>query len=488
MPVIQLPIANGFYMSDSLPISAQECTNFYPNIPQAPALSQETLLGTPGTVEIGNTGVVADRKQANRGAHVMGAIPYFVNGGVLYRVNRSVNDKEVESFDIEPLGDIAGEGRVSLADNGQQLCILSPGGAGYIYDGSTLQEITDSDFRASGDPQHVVFIDGYFVFTTDSKKFIVSALNDGLSYNALDFGTAEADPDDIVAPIVFRNQLFIGGSETLEAFQNIGGADFPFRRTGLFIQKGVDSPFSVVEANDSFMFIGGGKNESPAIWALSGNTASKVSTTAIDSILQRFTEAEIKESFAWSYAQKGAYFVAFSLPTTTLVIDTITGRWHERKSRFIPPSGIPVAVRSRVNSLVSAYGRVLVGDGLDGRIGSLEPDVYTEYGNDIVRVIATQPFQNNMEALLVPSLELTMEAGVGNADAKNPIVRMDRSTDGGKTFSDDRSRPIGKVGDYGRRTIWRRNGRAARFEIFRFKLSDPVKPVIIQLTADIMGG
>ena len=83
MPVIQLPIANGFYMSDSLPISAQECTNFYPNIPQAPALSQETLLGTPGTVEIGNTGVVADRKQANRGAHVMGPIPYFVNGGGL---------------------------------------------------------------------------------------------------------------------------------------------------------------------------------------------------------------------------------------------------------------------------------------------------------------------------------------------------------------------------------------------------------------------
>ena len=48
MAITQLPIANGFYVSDSLPISAQECTNFYPNIVQAPALNQETLIGTAG--------------------------------------------------------------------------------------------------------------------------------------------------------------------------------------------------------------------------------------------------------------------------------------------------------------------------------------------------------------------------------------------------------------------------------------------------------
>jgi len=36
--------------------------------------------------------------------------------------------------------------------------------------------------------------------------------------------------------------------------------------------------------------------------------------------------------------------------------------------------------------------------------------------------------------------------------------------------------------------IWRRNGRAARFEVFRFTMSDSVKPVIIQLTAEIIQG
>ena len=477
MPEVILPIANGFYMADSLPISAQECTNWYPNIVQAAALSQETLYGTPGVDLLGTSG---DVKQVNRGAHSLNGVPYFVNGDSLYRL-------ESDKTTMTSLGTISGDGRVSMADNGTQLFILVPGGEGFIFtiDPDTLTTITDVDFTANGNPQYVVFIDGYFALTTDTKKFIVSALNDGLSYNALDFGSAESDPDDVVAPIVFRNQLFIAGTQTLEGFQNIGGADFPFQRTGLFIQKGVSAPFTIINASDTFLFIGGGVNESPAIWMMQGNSVVKVSTTAIDGLLQSFTADEIAASFAWSYAQKGAYFVGFSLPTTTLVFDTVSGKWHERKSQITDALGATETARFRANSVVTGHGTTLVGDSIDGRVGQLDPNTYTEYSNPIVRRVASQPFQNNMKPLFVPSMELTMEAGVGNTDAIDPVVRMDRSSDGGKTFGYDRSRRMGKKGDYTRRTIWRRVGRAARFEVFRFTLSDPVKPVIIQLTANV---
>lgn len=486
MATTPLPIANGFYLSDSLPISAQECVNWYPNIVQAPALAQETLFGTPGSELLTSTGEI---DQVNRGAWTLNKIPYFANGDGLNRLERTVV-ADGETFATINVGTVEGAGRVSLADNGVQLCVLVPGGKGYIFtaDPDTFTEITDPDFRANGDPQHVVFIDGYFVFTTDSKKFIISSLNDGLSYNALDFGTAEASPDDIVAPVVFRNQLFIGGSETLEAFQNIGGADFPFQRTGLFIQKGITSPFSVRSAADTFLFIGSGKDEAPAIWSLTDNTVGKVSTIAVDNVLQSFTEDEIAQAFSWSYAQKGASFIAFALPNTTLVLDITSSRWHERKSQRVNAQGVTVTERSRVNSLVTAYGRLIVGDSVDGRLGEYSPAVLTEYGGSIQRRVASQPFQNNMKPFFVTSLELTMEAGVGNAEAPDPSIRMDRSRDGGKTFVDDRTRRIGRVGEYGRRTIWRRLGRASRFEVFRFTLSDPVKPVIIQLTADLHGG
>ena len=76
----------------------------------------------------------------------------------------------------------------------------------------------------------------------------------------------------------------------------------------------------------------------------------------------------------------------------------------------------------------------------------------------------------------------------GNEDATDPVISMAISRDGGRTFGDERWRPIGAEGEYGRRAIWRRNGRSGRFDVYRFTLSDPVKPAIIQLTADLQGG
>tara|TARA_E500000331_G_C17212602_1_gene694429 strand:+ start:146 stop:1567 length:1422 start_codon:yes stop_codon:yes gene_type:complete len=469
MPKTILPIANGYYESDSLPISAQECINFYPNIVQAPALNQETLFGTDGIEQV----AYASSLEINRGAHEMNGVPYFVIGNTLY----SMDSSNV----LTTRGTIAGSGLVSMADNGTQMLVLVPNGNGYIYDhtSTTLTQITDVDFTANGNPQQVVYIDGYFCLTTDSKKFIVSSINDGLSYNALDFGTSESDPDEIVAPVVFKNQLFIGGSQTIEAFSNIGGADFPFQRTGLFLSKGIVSPFSIQSLQDTFIFIGSGYRESPAIWALSGNDVVKISTTAIDKELGSLTTDQINAIYSWSYAQKGAYFVGFALPSTTFVYDLISKRWHERRSVIDGTLGA-----YRVKSLVRAYNNVYCGDLTDGRIGRLDANIFKEYETPIQRTIVTQPFQNNMESFVLPSIEMTVESGVGNPNSVDPLLGMSRSKNG-KIWTSARYRKMGKVGEYDKRLIWRRNGRASRFELFKFTMSDPVKPVLIQLTAEI---
>lgn len=476
MPITQLPFTNGFYESDSLPLSAQECLNWYVNIPQAPSLATETLFRTPGILELATSGVI---NQANRGAWSLDGKPYFVNGSNLYRL---------ESDDtLTTLGTISGSDRVSMADNGTQLFIMVPGGDGYIFTESpdTLTQITDLDFTANGAPQYVVFIDGYFVLTTDSKKFIVSALNDGLSYNALDFGSAEANPDDTVAPIVFKNQLFIAGSITTEAFQNVGGAGFPFRRSGLYLSKGISSPLSVVESNDTFVWIGAGKNEAPAIWSFIGNSVQKISTTPIDNLLQELTEAQLVQVAGWSYAEAGAYFVGFALPSTTIVLDVISNRWHERKSLIQASAGVNELIRYRVQSMVKAYNKIIVADAFDGRIGHVSLDYFNEYGQDIIRRVATQPFQNNMESFTAPALEMTAETGKTDGTIEEPLIGLEISTNGGYTFTPQRYRSLGKIGEYKRRAIWRRNGRFDRLAIFRFTVSDAVKTSLIQLTGDL---
>ena len=478
MPKIQLPIANGFYESDSLPVSAQQCINWYPNIVQTQALSQETLFGTPGIRQLVSTGL---SNEQNRGIHVKNDILYFVNGESLY----SLDDNGDGTFGYTSLGTVTGSDPVSMADNGTQLMILVPGGDGYIYNedaGTPFQTITDVGFKANGDPQIVVFIDSYFVCTTDSKTFISSAPNDGLSWDALDAGTAEADPDIIRSAFVFKNELFILGSETVEVFQTVGGTGFPFQRIeGFIIPKGISAPFAIVATTNSFMFLGAGANESPALWLFTGNGVEKVSTTAIDNLLSDLTDAEAQQVIGVSYAEAGAYFSGFSLPDTDLYYDSISGRWHERKT-FDEGQ----LTGWRVGFLGQAYGRTVVGDSIDGRIGELDRDLYTEYDNTILRRIRTQPFANLGNAIFVPSLELTMESGVGDLVTEDPLVRM-RTSDDARTYSSELSRKIGKMGEYFKRCIWRRLGRIPRFRIFEFTVTDPVKPVVIKLEANLKG-
>ncbi len=479
MPRTVIAIANGFYQSESLPLSAQQCINFYPHIAEAPALNQDTLRGTPGISQVLTTGI--SPTDANRGCKTFKDRLYVVNGPTLYRINSNNT--------ADNLGQIGGAGRVSMVNNDSQLLILVPGGDGYIFidNPDTLTTIVDADFRANGNPQYACFIDGYFVMTTDEKKFIVSEINDGLSYNALDFGTAESSPDGVVVPFVYKNQLFIGGQWTLEAFNNIGGQEFPFQRTGLFLQEGVACPFTPADTKDLLLFVGGGENQTPCIYALNNNATGKVSTQPIDDILARLTVEELSEVYSWSYGQAGHFFVGFALPDTTLVYDTTTARWHERKSRLTDGDGTVTTIGCRVSGFAAAYNNLYVTDAIDGRVGIASLDVYTEYDTEIVRSVTTQPYQNNMEPFFVPLLEATVESGVGTAECPDPQLRLQISRDGGKTWSDERSRSMGAIGQYGSRAIWRRNGRTARFDVYRLIMSDPVKPVILQLTAMIEG-
>ena len=482
MPKINIPIDSGFYISDSLPNANMQCNNWYVNAPQADgALSRGNLFGCSGITQLLTTG---ETNQINRGMHVKDGKPYFLNGETLVRVDRSVDGEGNEVFTSVALGTIEGDERVSMADNGKELMILVPNGKGYIVDetlGTPFQEITAAGFTANGNPQQVVFVDSYFVCSTDSKKFIRSDANQGLVWNALNFYTAESDPDDIVGLQVYNNKLFVLGSEVTEEFNNNAGI---FQRTGFFIDKGLFAPFSTIATNNSFMWIGGGTNESAAIWTLNGNTPVKVSTTAIDAALQDFSFEQIQKAFAYSYAQNGAYFVGFSLPTRTFELNTITGKWNERTSQIINTKGLTETIRWRVNSLGTAYNRVICGDSEDGRIGSVEPDTYTEYGSEIIRTMTTQVISDQGNSIVIPELEATFEAGVGDTETIEPKVRMSFSKDG-KRFSDELTRSIGAIGEFERRAIWYRLGRFPRMFVMKMEMSDPVKPNFLKLEARV---
>ena len=474
---MQLEIATGFYQSESLPLAAQRCINLIPVVPEASALNQRALFDVYGLITKSLTGATINGQ--NRGAVVVNAVPYFINGNNLY----SISSTDV----VTDHGQIEGTKRVSLAHNGQFLVIVDPGNKSYVFNNedSSLVQITDTDFIVS---DTVSFKDGFFIFTaSDGSVFFISSLNDPLSYNALDFGSAEVRPDKIVASHVSRNQLFIPGEETFELFRNIGGSGFPFIRVrGGDTPKGLFAKQSIVEFDNSFVFVGGGVNEQAAIWRMTGSASvQKISTAAIDNAIQEFSDDEIADSFAFTKSVGGNFFAYFTfssanIPSKTFVYDATTSAltgeltWHERQT------GVTDG-RWRVNSIVDAYGELIAGDSLDGRIGQFDKDTHNDYGDVIFRQKASKPFTNEQTPMFVDEIKLTMESGVGLIGEEAPQIRMDFSDDGGRTFSNQFWRTYGKIGRFERLPSWRRQGRVPRNRVYRYTTTENVKSNILRM-------
>jgi len=472
-----LNFTDGFNRHPSLTSLNTECINAYPKIEQIDAeTSIHSVLGTPGLVQLATTGGATEK---NRGRWRVGVTPYTVNGTTLYRVNAD--------FTTTSLGTVTGSRKVSMRDNGIQLMILVPGGNGYIFnqDTAVFAQITDSDFTANGAPQYLEFIDSFFMVTTDTKKFIISAANDGTSWNALDFGVAESDPDVIIAPVNFKNEVYILGSETVEGQDNVGGSDFPFVRSGLFLDKGLFAPLSLIKSSSTFSFIGGGRDEAPAIWQFNGGDLIKISNTGIDLLLQDLDDSELTEVVGYSYSQDGSTFLCWDLPNEAICYES--PRWHLRRSDVTDGAGNVITTGWRATLLQTAYSKLLAYDREDGRIGEVLTTVFDEYGMQIKREVDTREFTNGQAVFSVPRFEVGIEAGVGDNTTTDPQIRMKKS-DNAKIFRVERNRSMGAQGKLNKRAVWKKNGRFRQRAQFKILMSDPVKFAINSVDAEFVGG
>lgn len=483
MPRTALPIPLGFYQSQSSPLSVQRCINWEPTIPQGEALNNRALLQGDGV-----TLITDSELGKGRGSIVVNGVFYSVNGNALISVS--------SSGVVTNYGTISGSARVSLAannpvDDSAKIVIVVPAGDAYSFDTDTgvITKITDFDFLTS---DSVNFHEGYFVFTaTNGKQFFVSNLNQPLVFDAIDVGTAERSTDDIVTSIVDHGELTIVGVETSEVFSNIGGVGFPYQIIpGAYTEKGAHSKYGVIQFDSSYLFIGGGKNELSSIWRqTSSSQATKISTDAIDNAIQKFTKEEISQAFAMTMSRKGQLLCVFTFESSriagkTFVYNATTSAlagfsvWYELQSGMTDNSW-------RVNSIAKVYGKFLVTDAIDGRIGFLDDSVFTEYGEAVKRQMVTAPFSQNGTAIFAGEFEATFQAGVGlnNGQGSRPVAIMDYSDDGGHSFSNDFKREIGAIGEYGQETIWNRQGRFPNSRSIRLTVTDPVSANLIRLAA-----
>ena len=482
MQLVPVPLSGGFYSDEAKNLAQQEALNLYPVVIQAQGASNPDALRAPaGLVEFSADGF----EGACRGAIRLDNKLYTVHGDRFYKVDEN-GVKTATGATIE------GTGRVAMAENGVVITVVVPGSAvGYFYDSSldTFVEIVNAAYTDYGIKIDVTYKDGYFVYLTADEFFLSSLVvdNNGKNFDGLDFGTAEISTDDNVACETIRNELYIFGQSSIEIFQNTGEA-FPFQRIpGAAIDRGLTSTFSVIPFQNTYLFIGAGRNEGVSIWMGAPGTSNRASTPAIDNILQSIPRADLLAAYSFRYSESGNYFCGFTIPNQlTLVFDETTsnlvGRpiWHKKTSN-LDGSGT-----WRPSHIIQVYGEILCCDSIDGRIGKIDLGTFTEYGDTVLRRFNTIYITNNGDRFRVPLVDLETQIGITGfkADTEQTVI-MRTSEDGGINFVGALVRPMPDDPAGRTRSVWYQLGQYEYSFAMQFDFLTTEKMTITKLTLGI---
>lgn len=461
---MQIPILNGIYTDGASDFRTSYPRNMVP-VPKANGISQGYLRPADGIVQFG-AGPGIDRGGINWNGSC-----YRVMGPKLVEISAKGN--------TTTLGDVGGGSQVTFDYSFDRLAISSNGSLFY-WDGSSLTQVTDYDLGRVID---FVWVDGYFM-TTDGKSLVVTELSDPTQVNPLKYGSSEGDPDPIKGLLKLRNEVYVINRHTIEAFNNVGGDFFPFERVeGAQIQRGAIGTHAAAVYLEAIAFLGGGRNEAPAVWLGVNGSSTQISTREIDQILATKSESELASTVMEVRVVNGHQLLYVHLIDRTLVHDGVASQAAGEPVWHILTSGLGDLGQYRARNFVWCYDKWLCGDPTSTSHGYLTSNSSYHYGSAVSWDFSTMIMYNDGNGILFHELELVCL--IGNAEfGKNPTIWTSYSLDG-RTWSRETPRVAGKQGERLKRISWLQQGHMLHWRIQKFRGTSDAHMSVARLEATI---
>ena len=331
----------------------------------------------------------------------------------------------------------------------------------------------------------VDIVDNYFIYNKpNSQQWAASNLLSPITYG-LSYASKFTGPDNLVSIIADHGQVYLLGETTSEVWSDAGTFPFAFQRIpGSSSQHGIAAKFSVARLGNSFAYLARNNRGQSEIVMMNGYFPQRISTHAVENTLVNQT---VSDAVAYTYQLEGheCYVITFPSLDLTWVYDISTGLWH----KWLWVDNQNNYHRHRSNCAALFQGVVLVGDWQNGQIYKLDPNNYTDNGDEIRRLRRCPHLVTDLQRQYFDEFQIQFQPGVGlegitnpplNAETvgANPQAMLRWSNDGGSTYSNEHWSDIGQVGKYKNRIIWRRLG-MARDRIFEVVVTDPVFACII---------
>ena len=467
------------YTAPSIYQNDSECINYYPEIDVTKQPGERGIVAlypTPGLVEEYQLEAAEVRGLRTLSG---GVYMFAVCGNKAYAITAAGGAVNVGTLD-------SSSGQVNITDNQT----TNDGLVAYVVDGAnryywiastnTFAKLAATDGPWQG-ADSVDTVDNYIIYNQpDTQNWAATDLGTQFSTQAY-YGVKDGAPDNLITLIVDRRQVFLLGETTTEVWTDVGNVisgiiSFPFQRIpGTSTQYGCAAKHSVVRFSENFMFISRSTLGQNIIGTMQGYSFVRLSTHAVE---QTLVGVNVSDAFAYSYKIEGHEFYVITFPQADLtwVYDLTTRAWH----KWLSWDNARGFYRHRSNCGCWWNNNYYVGDYENGKIYTLQNNVYTDNGATIRRLRRATHLTSDLQRQYFDEFQIQFQPGVGlqTGQGNDPQAMLRWSSDGGSTWSNEHWVTLGKVGKYNNRAIWRRLG-WSRDRIFEVVVTDPIKAVIV---------
>jgi hypothetical protein len=348
------------------------------------------------------------------------------------------------------IGTLDGPGPFSMA--GYETVLFAAGGARlWTYDGTTLASVS---FPDSADVLKVIVgASRAICLRADTGKFYWS---DSLESDieALDFATAENQPDRTLDCLFLDDFLILFGKETIEFWSNTSVDALPFQPLeGRVIEKGIRATGCAAVIGPTFAWV---TNEHQVCL---GDETTIISKPGLEEKIEASAECRL-----FTFPLGGIEFLALRIDDETHVWSQRSQLWSEFQSY------------GEDNWLAHCFAGGAFGSAIDGRTAEWSSG-HEDFGGVLERRFRAGFW--GVASVFVANLLLRCNVGQTpylSGDYTTPSVEMRVSWDNGRTWGNWRSASLGEQGGYGVTPVWRALGMMRRWKAFlaEFRVTAPV--------------
>ena len=417
-----------------------------------PTLPVKNMVGEGVPVEPGVT--LQSRPGLENSAVTMGSGPVhrlYQIDGVLNNGLFGVSGNKFYESSTE-IGTVSGSGSVSIAGY-EEYVFVNAGEKIHRWNGTTYDTIMFPD--DANVTKIAVGASRLIALREDTATFYWSDPL-GITIPSLNFATAENEPDKLLDLLYMADRLYLFGSETVETWVVGTDQDLPFTPLpGATFPVGVKSTDCVTRLGRSFAWV--------------TNFNEVCIDTPENLISDPELQVRIEESSStslWSFFIDDNQFLALSLDDETWVYSIRAGLWSTFES-FEQSNWICRSYENETGYFGTRNSGTLV----------QWSDTYDDFGDPIVRQFHGW-IRITAEPVWLGNVVLRTNPGTTpylSGEYSNPVVELQTSQDGGKTWMPWVPQPLGVQGAYRTRTIWPSLGQFGYPGcLARIRNSDPV--------------